>query len=140
MVDQLVLKIEMLKNWWARLEEKMKDERKMSLRELEKLEEVKVEFDRDAFKAKEITCPKCDIKTIKYFETKNLFHGVLKMQIKRFKCPKCKSKYFDLEGAELHDLFLMLRRLNKNEALKFIAESKARPESVKLVHAEMASR
>lgn len=98
----------------------MKDESKMSLGELESLEETKLEISKNNFDVNEGICPKCNEKTIKYIDNKDLFEGALTFHIIKFKCLKCNKEYMDLNEAEKYDLFLKLEKIGKEKVLALV--------------------
>src|SRR3989338_1517623 len=102
----------------------MKEENKMSVDDMEKLEEVEIEVSKDAASVNEGICPSCNERMVKYIDNKNLFDGALTFHIIKFKCLKCKKEYLDLEEAEKYDLFLKLEKAGKDKALELFAEKK----------------
>lgn len=104
----------------------MKDESKISIEDLEKLEEVKLEIGNDAISANEGICPKCNERMTKYVDNKNLFEGALTFHIIKFKCLKCRKEYLDLEEAQKYDLFLKLEKIGKDKVVDLIAEKKVK--------------
>jgi len=102
----------------------MKEENKMSVDDMEKLEEVEIEVSKDAASVNEGICPSCNERMVKYIDNKNLFDGALTFHIIKFKCLKCKKEYLDLEEAEKYDLFLKLEKVGKDKALELFAEKK----------------
>lgn len=105
----------------------MKDEQRMSLQELESLEEIHFEIDKNAASVMEGICPSCDQKLIKYVDNKSLFDGLLTFHIIKLKCLKCKKEYLDLEEAKKYDLFLALEKMGKNKIFALLAERKMKP-------------
>ena len=104
----------------------MKDENKMSVEDMEDLEEVKLEINKDALVVNEGVCPKCKDKMTKYIDNKSLFDGTLTFHIIKFKCLKCKKEYLDLNEAQKYDLFLKLEKIGKERALALITEKKTK--------------
>lgn len=100
----------------------MKPENKMSVEELEKFEEVRLETDKEITTINEGICPKCNEKMVKYIENKSLFEGALTFHIIKFKCLKCKKEYLDLNEAQKYDLFLTLEKIGKNKVISLITE------------------
>ena len=100
----------------------MKDENKMSMEELEKLEEVKSKIYKHAININEGICPKCNEKMTKYIDNKNLFEGALTFHIIKFKCLKCNKEYLDLDEAEKYDLFIKLEKIGKEKVLALITQ------------------
>ena len=100
----------------------MKNDSKMSLRELENLEEVKIEINKDKLNINEGICPKCNEKMTKYIDNKNLFEGALTFHIIKFKCLKCNKEYLDLDEAEKYDLFIKLEKIGKEKVLALITQ------------------
>ena len=78
----------------------MKEENKMSIDDMEKLEEVDIEVSKDATSVNEGVCPSCNKRMLKYIDNKNLFDGTLTLHIIKFKCLKCKKEFLDLEEAQ----------------------------------------
>jgi len=83
---------------------------KMSLEELEKLEEVKLEITKESFKVDKAICPICKKRMTPFVENQNLFEGALTFHIIKFKCEQCGKEYLDLEQAEKYDLFLLMSK------------------------------
>lgn len=98
----------------------MKDESKMSLNELDKLEKVNLEVDKNATNVNEGICPDCNEKMIKYIDNENLYDGTLTFHIIKFRCTKCKKEYLDLEEAKKYDLFLKLQRTSPEKFLALV--------------------
>lgn len=98
----------------------MKDESKMSLEELESLEETTLETNKEDFDVNEGICPKCNEKMKKYIDNKDLFEGTLTFHIIKFKCLKCNSEYMDLNEAQKYDLFLKLGKIGKEKVLALV--------------------
>ena len=82
-------------------------------KELEKMEEVKVEINEDSFKVTTGLCPSCSLKMEKIIENKNLFDGTITFHIIKFRCGKCKKEYLDLDEAQKYDLYLLLEKFSK---------------------------
>lgn len=91
------------------MEDDMEYGKDMTLEEMEKLEEVKFEIDKDTFEAKEGICPDCNEKFIKIVENRNV-GDLVTFHITKLKCPKCGRKYLDLNNAEKYDMLLMLEK------------------------------
>lgn len=98
----------------------MKDENKMSIEELENLEETALEINEDALTVNEGICHKCKLKMTKYIDNKSLFDGTLTFHIIKFKCPKCSKEYLDLNEAQKYDLFLRLGKVGKERVLALV--------------------
>ena len=96
------------------------EESNLSLEELEKMEEVKLEIDEEAFKVDKGNCPNCQKKMDKFIENKNLFDGSMTFHIIKFKCGGCKKEYLDLDQAETYDLFLTLNKISQKKPLEFL--------------------
>ena len=107
--------------------EKMKTEHKMSLKELESLEEFPFEIDESATQVIEGLCPICQQKLVRYIDNKSLFDGLLTFHIIKLMCLQCKKEFLDLEEAKKHDLFLALERMGKNKIFSLVAERKMKP-------------
>ncbi len=84
----------------------------MTLEELEKLEEVKFEIDKNAGQVNEGTCPDCNEKFIKVVENRNIGNWVT-LHITKLKCPKCDKEYLDLEQGKKYNILLMLEKAFK---------------------------
>jgi len=82
----------------------------MTLEELEKLEEVDVEFDKNAGHVEGGTCPNCNEKFIKTVDNRDALGGDVTFHITKLKCPKCNKTYLDLNNAEKYDLLLRLEK------------------------------
>ena len=85
----------------------------MTLEELEKLEEIDIEFDKDVAYIKEGVCPNCNEEFIKVVEDSDVLGGDVTFHITKLRCPKCDKKYLDLNNAEKYDLLLMLKKVFK---------------------------
>ena len=84
----------------------------MSLEELEKLEEVKIEFDKNAGQVNEGMCPNCNERFVKLIENRNVGNWAT-FYITKLKCPKCGEIYLDLEQGKKNDIILMLEKAFK---------------------------
>ena len=102
----------------------MKDESKMSVEELENLEEIKLEINKDSLNINKGICPKCNKNMIKYIDNKSLFEGAMTFHIIKFKCLNCNKEYLDLDEAQKYDLFLKLEKTGKEKVLALINEKK----------------
>ena len=85
----------------------------MSLEELERLEEVKFEIDKNAGQVNDGTCPDCNEKLVKIVENRQALGGDVTFHIKKLKCVKCSKEYLDLSNAEKYDLLLILEKAFK---------------------------
>ena len=102
----------------------MKDESKMPIEELENLEEIKLEINKDSLNINKGICPKCNKNMIKYIDNKSLFEGAMTFHIIKFKCLNCNKEYLDLDEAQKYDLFLKLEKTGKEKVLALINEKK----------------
>ena len=84
----------------------------MTIEELENLEEVDMEIDKNAFEVNEGICKDCDEKLVKIIENRNVGNWVT-FHITKLKCPKCGKKYLDLNNAEEYDMLLILEKAFK---------------------------
>jgi Zn finger protein HypA/HybF involved in hydrogenase expression len=84
----------------------------MTLEELEQLEEVDVEFDKNAGHVKGGICPNCNEKFVKVVENREVVDWVT-LHITKLKCPKCGEEYLDLDNAEKYDMLLRLEKAFK---------------------------
>lgn len=82
----------------------------LTLEELESLDEVDVEFDKDAGHVKDGFCPDCNEKFVKIIENKNIRNWVT-FHITKLKCPKCGRVYLDLEQGKKNDIVLILEKV-----------------------------
>jgi uncharacterized protein with PIN domain len=82
----------------------------MTLEELEELEEVDVEFDKNAFRVEGGTCPNCDEKFVKVVENRNIGDWVT-LHFDKLRCSKCDKEYFDLEQGKKYSVLLMLEKI-----------------------------
>lgn len=78
--------------------------------ELENLEEVKIESDKDAFEVNEGFCKECNERLVKIVENRSILDGAITFHIIKLKCPKCGKEYLDLDQAEKYDFALILER------------------------------
>lgn len=97
----------------------MKDESKMSIKELKKFKEETLEIKRDAFEVNEGICKECNKKLIKIVENRSIFDGAITFHIIKLKCMKCGREYLDLDQAEKYDLLLKFEKTS--EPLEVIA-------------------
>ena len=81
----------------------------MTLEELENLEEVDVEFDKDAFHIKEGICHECNEKFVKVVEDRTIGDWAT-FHFTKLKCPKCGEVYLDLEQGKKYSIILMLEK------------------------------
>lgn len=88
-------------------------EEKMSLMELEKLKEIKIELDKTAFEVNNGICKKCKNKLVKIVENRNVLDGSMTFHIIKLRCEKCGKEYLDLDQAEKYDLLLALEKAMK---------------------------
>ena len=95
------------------MEDDMEYGKDMALEELEKLEEVDIEFDKSAGHVDNGNCPDCNEKFVKVVEDSEVFGGDVTFHITKLKCSKCGKKYLDLNNAEKYDLLLMLKKVFK---------------------------
>lgn len=84
----------------------------MTLEELENLEEVHIEFDKNAGHVEEGICPDCNEKFIKVVENRDVGDWVT-IHITKLKCPKCGKEYFDLEQGKKYAIILLLEKAFK---------------------------
>lgn len=84
----------------------------ITLEELEKLEEVNTEFDKNAGHIEEGICPNCNEKFVKVTENRNV-ENLFTLHFNKLKCPKCNEEYLDLDNAEKYDLLLTLEKAFK---------------------------
>ena len=97
-------------------------EDKMSLKELEKLKEVKVKIDKASFEVNSGLCKKCNEKLVKIVENKSVWDGSMTFHIIKLKCLKCGKEYLDLDQAEKYDLLLTLEKVMKNKPIEDLSE------------------
>jgi len=82
----------------------------MSLEELENLEEVDIEIDKNASQVDGGICPDCNEEFTKIVENRNI-NGWVTLHIIKLKCPKCDKEYLDLEQGKKYNLLLMLEKV-----------------------------
>lgn len=82
----------------------------MSLKELENLEEVDLDIDKNASQVDGGICPDCNEEFVKIVENKNI-NGWVTLHIIKLKCPKCGKEYLDLEQGKKYNLLLMLEKI-----------------------------
>jgi hypothetical protein len=101
----------------------MKDEKDMTVDELDKLEEADVQFEPSSRQANEGTCGDCGEKLVKIVEDRSLLDGAITFHIVKLKCEKCGKEYLDLEQADKYDFLLSLEKAVKgSKGLKVLAE------------------
>jgi uncharacterized protein with PIN domain len=101
----------------------MKDEKDMTVEELEKLEEEELEVDSSAFDVSEGVCKDCGEKLVRVVEDRNLLDGAITFHIVKLKCEKCGKEYLDLEQSDKYDFLLSLEKAVKgSKGLKVLAE------------------
>jgi len=88
-------------------------EDKMTLKELEKLKEVKIIMDKTAFEVNNGICGKCNQKLMKVVENTSILEGSMTFHIIKLKCGKCGKEYLDLDQAEKYDFLLTLEKAMK---------------------------
>lgn len=88
----------------------MKEKENLSLEELEKLEEIKLDIDEDVFEVNDGICKDCHEKLIKIVENRSILNGAITFHIIKLKCPKCSKEYLDLDQAEKYDFALILEK------------------------------
>lgn len=93
----------------------------LSEAELERLEQVEVDFSKDSFKVAQGICPPCNKKMEKIVYTESLLDGTMTMHIIKFKCVACKKEYLDLEEAKKYDLLLQLRHASEEDISQALA-------------------
>lgn len=82
--------------------------------DLDKLEEVKFEIDKDAFRPKVLHCSKCNTR-MKKTELEVQVDDKIYLKMEGFECPNCKKKYLGLEEAtKLDRAMAFSRALNKD--------------------------
>lgn len=74
-----------------------------------KLEEVKFEIEKEAFKPKILHCSKCNLK-MKKTELDIFINEHIYIKLEGFECPKCNKKYLGLEEAKELDKAMMFNR------------------------------
>ena len=84
----------------------------MSLEELENLEEVELDVDKNAGQVDEGICPDCNERFVKVIENRSI-NGWVTFHITKLKCPKCNKEYLDLEQGKKYNLLLMLEKIFK---------------------------
>lgn len=92
----------------------------MSLEELEDLEEVRFDINKNKLNINKGICPRCNKKMVKYIDNKSLFEGTLTFHIIKFHCEKCNKEYMDLDEAQKYDLFLRLQKIGKEKVLALV--------------------
>ena len=85
----------------------------MTIDELEKLQEVDVNMDKDAFEVNDGVCKECNEKLVKIVQNKSILDGAITFHIIKLKCPKCGKEYLDLDQAEKYDFTLILEKAVK---------------------------
>jgi RNase P subunit RPR2 len=91
----------------------METDENMTLKELEKLKEEKLEIDREAFDVNEGICKDCNEKLTKIVENRSMLDGAVTFHIIKLRCEKCGKEYLDLDQAEKYDFLLTLEKATK---------------------------
>ncbi|MEK6869129.1 MAG: hypothetical protein AABX74_02785 [Nanoarchaeota archaeon] len=86
--------------------------------DLEKLEDAKVTFGKDAFAPKVMYCSTDNTKMKKVFIDMPVLEFV-KVKLNVFRCPKCKEEGMGLDEAKKLDRALIINRLLSKKAVKF---------------------
>ena len=86
--------------------------------DIEKLENVEFEFDKNAFKTEMMHCDKCNINMEKVNIEMNLLDSPLSIKLKVFRCHKCNKEYLNFEEAKKLDKALVLLRLMSYDSYK----------------------
>ena len=82
--------------------------------DLDKLEEVKFEIDKDAFRPKVLHCSKCNTR-MKKSELEVQVDELIYLKMEGFECSKCKKRHLGLEEAiKLDKAMAFSRALNKD--------------------------
>jgi len=82
--------------------------------DLDKLEKVKFDIDKKAFRPKVLHCSKCNMK-MKKAELEVQVDNQIYLKIEGFECSKCKKKYLGLaEATKLDKAMAFSRALNKD--------------------------
>ncbi|MBS3171833.1 hypothetical protein J4449_04445 [Candidatus Woesearchaeota archaeon] len=100
----------------------MKEENKMSLKELKKFKEENLEVGERAFEVNEGICKDCKEKLVKIVENRSIFDGTISFHIIKLRCLKCGREYLDLDQAEKYDFLLALEKASKKEPLENITK------------------
>jgi len=82
-------------------------------------EEVKFEFEKDAFKDKQLHCDICNIKMKKIKILINIPNTNLKHNLEVYKCPKCNTEYLNGEQAKKFDKALVLAKALSEKGIIF---------------------
>lgn len=82
--------------------------------DLEKLEDVKVTFGKDAFAPKVMYCDECNIRMKKVSVEMSISLDI-KVRLDAFKCPKCKEESVGLDEAKKLGKALVMSRLLSNK-------------------------
>lgn len=99
-------------------------EDKMSVEELEKFREEKLEMDSGAFEVNEGVCKDCGGRLIKIVETRSVLDGAITFHIIKLKCLKCGKEYLDLDQAEKYDFLLILEKaIKQKQPLEVLSKS-----------------
>ena len=88
-------------------------ENNFTLEELENLEEVKIEVDKNPFEVNSGICKRCKEKMVKIVENRNVLDGTITFHIIKLKCEKCGKEYLDLDQAEKYDFLITLEKAMK---------------------------
>ncbi|MBU0980022.1 MAG: hypothetical protein KJ709_04420 [Nanoarchaeota archaeon] len=78
--------------------------------DLEKLEEVSFEIEKEAFRPKILHCSNCNVK-MKQKEMEIQVGKDISIRLRGFECPKCSKRYFGLEEAKKLDKAMIMSRL-----------------------------
>lgn len=89
------------------------EEDNMSLEELKKFREEKLEIDNNVLEVNEGVCKDCNERLVKIVENRNVLDGSITFHIIKLKCMKCGKEYLDLDQAEKYDFLLTLEKAVK---------------------------
>lgn len=93
-------------------------ESEMENMDIEELEEVDFTFDKDAFKAKEFHCDRCNKKMDLVNTEMDIPNSPIKVKLKVFRCGKCKKEYLNFEEADKLGKALQISKFIENSSYK----------------------
>ena len=85
-------------------------EENMTIEELEKFKEEKLEIDESAFEVNEGICKECSKRMTKVVENRSILDGAITFHIIKLRCQKCGREFLDLDQAEKYDFALTLEK------------------------------
>ncbi len=86
--------------------------------DIERLEDAKFTFGKDAFKSKSLHCDSCNNIMNQEMIEIEIPNSSLSIKLNAFRCTRCKKEYLNFEEAKKLDRALILSRLMHNDSYK----------------------